>query len=61
MTMGILNTVSLLYLSFIVAFILGMNDHDKPRGVVAATVRRWLKLLVALVVIGIVVRILSHV
>jgi len=61
MTMGMLNLVSLLYLSFVVAFVLGMNDHDNPRGVAAATVRRWLKLLAALVVIGIVVRILSHI
>jgi len=61
MTMGMLNTVSVLYLSFVVTFVLGMNDHDNPRGVVSATVRRWLKLLAALVVIGIVVRILSHI
>jgi phosphate/sulfate permease len=59
--MGMLNLVSLLYLSFVVAFVLGMNDHDNPSGVAAATVRRWLKLLAALVVIGVVVRILSHI
>jgi len=61
MTMGMLNLVSLLFLSFVVAFVLGMNDHDNSRRVAAATVRRWLKLLAALVVIGIVVRILSHI
>jgi len=61
MTMGMLNPVSLLYLSFVVAFVLGMNDHDNPRRAASATVRRWLKLLAALVVIGIVVRILSHI
>ncbi|HOE64260.1 MAG TPA: hypothetical protein PKW18_02770 [Candidatus Sumerlaeota bacterium] len=59
--MGTINIVSIIYLSFVVAFILGLNDHDTPRKIIRATLRRWLKLLAALVVIGAVVLLLSHI
>jgi len=59
--MGLLNIISLLYLSFVVAFIFGLNDHESAKKVIQATFRRWIKILGALIVIGIIVQILSHI
>lgn len=59
--MGTLNIISIIYLSFVVAFIMGLNDHDAPKKVIRTTLRRWLKLLAALAVIGAVVLLLSHI
>jgi hypothetical protein len=61
MTTGILNIFSILYLSFVVAFIFGLNDHNDAGKVVKATLRRWIKLVGALVIIAIIVYILSRV
>ena len=61
MNMGVLNVVSLVYLSFVVALIYGMNDHDKAGLVVKTTLRRWFKMIGALFVLGIIVQILSHI
>ena len=61
MSIGFLHLFSVVYLSFIVALVFGLNDHDRAGKVIKATLRRWLKLLAALVVIGIVVQILSHI
>jgi len=61
MLMGWFNLASLFFLSFVVAFVFGLNEHDRVRPILRATVRRWVKLLVGLVVIGIVVQILSHI
>ena len=61
MKMGLLNILSLLYLSLVVAFIFGLNDHDSAKKVIKATLRRWIKILGALIVICIVVQILSHI
>jgi succinate dehydrogenase hydrophobic anchor subunit len=58
---GPLNIFSILYLSFVVAFIFGLNDHNEPRKVARATLRRWIKLIGALVIIAVLVHILSHI
>ena len=59
--MGLLNIISLVYLSFVVALIFGLNDHEKAEKVIRATFRRWLKILGALLVISIIVQVLSHI
>ena len=59
--MGVLNLVSLLYLSFVVALIFGINDHDEAKMVVKTTLRRWLKMIGALVVLGVIVQIVSYI
>jgi hypothetical protein len=56
---GLLNIISLIYLSFIVALIFGINEFDTVKPIVRATIRRWVKLLLALIVIGIIVYIWS--
>ena len=61
MTIGLINIFSILYLSFVVAFIFGLNDHNEAGKVMKAAFRRWIKLIGALVIIAIVVYILSHV
>ena len=61
MKTGLLNIFSILYLSLVVAFIFGLNDHDEVKKVIKATLRRWIKLMGALVIIAIIVYILSHV
>ena len=58
---GILNIISVVYLSFVVAFTFGLNEHDVPGKIVRATIVRWVKLLLALLVISIVVRILGKI
>ena len=61
MKVGLLHLFSLLYLSLVVAFVFGLNDHDRPRDVVKTTLRRWLKMIGALIVIGLIVLILSSI
>lgn len=61
MKTGLIYVFSMIYLSFVVAFVFGLNDHDRAVPVLKTTVRRWGKLLGALIVIGLVVRILSHI
>jgi hypothetical protein len=61
MSMGFINVFSVLYLSFIVSLIFGLNDHDTPKSVIQSVIRRWFKLLGALVIIAVVVQILSHI
>jgi len=61
MKLGLLYLLSLLYLSFVVAFIFGFNDHDELRKIIKTTLRRWFKMLGALILIAVVVQILSHI
>lgn len=61
MKTGLLNIFSILYLSLVVAFIFGLNDHNEIQKVIKATLRRWIKLIGALVLIAVIVHILSHI
>ena len=60
MSLGIVNILSLLYLSMVVALVFSINDHEEIRPIVRATLRRWGKLVGALSVIGIIVYLLSN-
>ncbi len=60
MSLGIVNILSLLYLSMVVALVFSINDHDEIRPIVRATLRRWGKLVGVLIVIGILVYLLSN-
>lgn len=60
MSLGIVNILSLLYLSMVVALVFSINDHEEIRSIVRATLRRWGKLVGALSVIGILVYLLSN-
>jgi len=56
---GWLHLGSCLYLGLVVALILGVLEFDEWRGIWRSTLRRWLKLIGALAIIGIVVQLLS--
>jgi hypothetical protein len=56
---GLLNVISMIYLAFVVALVFGINEHDMVKPILRATVRRWAKLLLALVAIGIIIYIWS--
>lgn len=56
---GILNIFSLLYLTAVVAFIMGMGESDEPKEAARHVLGCWAKLLGGLVGIGVVVYILS--
>jgi hypothetical protein len=56
---GLLNVLSMIYLAFIVALIFGINEYDSLKPILRSTVRRWVKLLLALLVIGVIVYIWS--
>jgi hypothetical protein len=58
-TSGWLHLVSCLYLTFVVTFILGILEFDEWRPIWRSTLRRSLKLIGALVIIGVVVQLLS--
>ncbi len=60
MRIGWLIIISLLYLSLVVAVVLGINEHDRVKKILEATLRRWVKLVAALVAIGAVIQVLSH-
>jgi hypothetical protein len=56
---ALLNIASLLYLAFTVALILGIAEHDRIKDIATATLRRWVKLVGALGVLGIFIHIVS--
>ena len=59
LTFGILNVVSLIYLSAVVALIMGLDEGESPRKVARQSLGCWAKLLGALVGIGLLVYLLS--
>ncbi|MBN1901002.1 hypothetical protein JW926_06715 [Candidatus Sumerlaeota bacterium] len=61
MSAGFLHIFSILYLSLVVAVVFGLNDHNEAGKILRATLRRWIKLIGALVIIAVVVHILSHI
>ncbi len=56
---GWLHIGSCLYLGLVVTLILGILEFDEWRPIWQSTLRRWLKLIGALILIGIVVQLLS--
>jgi hypothetical protein len=56
---GWLHIGSCLYLGLVVTLILGILEFDEWRPIWRSTLRRWLKLIGALVLIGVVVQLLS--
>ena len=56
---GWLYVGSCFYLAVVVTLILGILEFDEWRAIWRSTVRRWLKLIGALVAIGVVVQLLS--
>lgn len=56
---GLLHIGSCLYLGLVVTLVLGILEFDDWRAVLQSTARRWLKLIGALILIGIVVQLLS--
>jgi len=58
-TNGWLHIGSSLYLGFVVTFLLGILEFDQWKPIWFSTLRRWLKLIGALVLIGIAVELLS--
>ena len=55
----LVNVFSMLYLSFTLAFVLGVAEHDNVRKIVHSTLRRWFKLVGALAVLSIIVHIVA--
>jgi hypothetical protein len=60
MPIGIVNILSLLYLSLVVALVFSINDQEEIGQIVRATLRRWGKLVGVLVGIGIIVYLLGN-
>ena len=58
---ALINIFSLLYLSFTLAFILGVAEHDQLRKIAFSTLRRWVKLVGALVILSVFVHIISSI
>lgn len=56
---GWLHIGSCFYLGLVVTFILGILEFDEWRPIWRSTVRRWLKLIGALVLFALVVQIIS--
>ncbi|MBN1865822.1 hypothetical protein JW916_00890 [Candidatus Sumerlaeota bacterium] len=59
MLYGILHVVSLVYLTGVVALILGMNEGETPREATRHVLGCWSKILGGLVGLGLVVYVLS--
>ena len=59
MNYGLLHLFSMLFLSFVVAAVLSINEGEQFAGIARATLRRWGKLVGALVLIGVIVQIMS--
>jgi hypothetical protein len=60
MSLAIVNILSLLYLSMVVALTLSINEFEEIRPIIRATLRRWAKLVGFLIGIGIIVYLLSN-
>ncbi len=60
MSLGIVNILSLLYLSMVVALVLSINEHEEIRPIVRATLRRWGLGVGLLIGIGILVYLLGN-
>lgn len=60
MAIGVINILSLLYLSMVVALVFSINDHEGIKPILRATLRRWGKLVGFLILIGIIVYLLSN-
>ena len=56
---GLLHIGSCLYLGLVVTVVLGILEFDEWKGIWRSTARRWLKLMGALVLIGLVAQLLS--
>ena len=59
MTFGILNVISLIYLTGVVALVMGMGEAETPGRVTRQALGCWAKLLGALIAVGLVVYIMS--
>lgn len=59
MANGLLHLFSMLFLAFVVAAVLSLNEGETFRPIARATLRRWGKLVGALVLIGVIVQILT--
>ena len=56
---ALVHVLSVLYLGFVLTFVLGLVEQNTVRKILRATVRRWIKLIGALFVLGIIVHIIS--
>jgi hypothetical protein len=56
---GWLHIASCCYLGLVVTLVLGILEFDEWRPIWRSTLRRWLKLIGALILIGVVVQLLS--
>ncbi len=59
MANGLLHLFSMLFLAFVVSAVLSLNEGEIFRTIARATLRRWAKLVGALVLIGVIVQILT--
>ena len=59
MLSGILQILSCFYLAFVITFVLGMNESDDWKIIFSSAIRRWLKLVAALLAIAAGVHILG--
>jgi hypothetical protein len=58
---GILNVLSMLYLALVVSLVFAINEHEDLKLIFRSTLRRWAKLTLALIAIGIIVAIWSNI
>lgn len=56
---ALIHIASLLFLSFDVAAVLSINDRDGFPAIARATLRRWAKLLGALLLVGLIVHVMT--
>ena len=56
---GIINVVSLVYLTAIVALVMGLGESDNPKDTARQVLGCWAKLLGGLVGVGLVVYVMS--
>lgn len=59
MTIGIYYIISLIVLSLVVALVFALNEHDDVRGTILTALRRWGKIVAALIVILLIVKLLG--
>ncbi len=57
---ALINIGSIFYLALVVAGMFSLAEHNDARKIITVTLRRWLKLIGALLVLGIIVHILSN-
>ena len=54
-SLGLCHLMSALYLAFVVALVISVNDGETPVRILRETVRRWAKLIGGLILIGLLV------